>query len=321
MRTLIALLAATALSGMAFADNHAKPAEAAPASSPASSPAPAPDLVERTGTIDLATPMGALEAQRKIWCSLNDNETITFYWHGKAFSRRQGERDIHLFDVEGMNIRQCGTVTDPARGDGYKTTSREILLYKDPKTGEVLSKWTNPWTGEVVDVLHVANDPVNGAFYLKNRDGSDLTWSGTVSGPMWWVTFTVPLFYKNELGGDYEAEIGGTYHATEMFGFHGDLAQLTDRSQPIGETHVSWTRISQFLPWMKMGGRDGAIYMHTAGRKLTSFDELSDTMKEQITLHYPEYAEAPPVSDTRKNETSWSYFRKIREGLIEAPKR
>ena len=68
---------------------------------------------------------------------------------------------------------QCTAIVKDSekRGKGYKLVSREILLYKDPKTGEVLSKWENPWSGETVDVLHVANDPVN--FTNLRRSGRD----------------------------------------------------------------------------------------------------------------------------------------------------
>lgn len=72
-----------------------------------------------------------------------------------------------------MNIRQCATITDPKQGKGWRLVSREILLYLDPKTGEVVRSWKNPWTGETVPVLHVANDPVNQRpSFVTNPDGS-----------------------------------------------------------------------------------------------------------------------------------------------------
>jgi len=74
-----------------------------------------------------------------------------------------------------MNIRQCVAVEDPERGTGYKLVSREILLYLDPQTGEVLETWQNPWSGETVRVLHVANDPVNSTSYVTGRDGRPIS--------------------------------------------------------------------------------------------------------------------------------------------------
>ncbi len=273
------------------------------------------------GQLDLDNPDDAFTAARKTQCSTIDGQQITWWWHGKAYSRRQGERDRHLFNVEGMNTRQCTTISDPKKGEGYKLVSREILLYKDPKTDEVLATWENPWTGEIVDVLHVANDPVNFTAFKIGRDGKPASFRGTILGDKWWMTTTVPLWYPNILASEFQKEIGGTYHATEMFNFMGDLESLLDEETTTAEVQVGWVRMSDWLPWMMMNGRDGVIYMHTAGLKLDSWDEMSETMKNEIATHYPEYKTPPPADDDRRNETSWSYYKKIRDGERKAPQR
>lgn len=263
----------------------------------------------------------ALQINRKVMCSTVDGEAKTFWWHGKAFSRRMGERDKELFVVEGMNVRQCTAVSDPEKGDGFKLVSREILLYKDPQSGEVLSTWDNPWTGETVEVMHVANDPVNFTMYETGRDGKPISWGATILDDRWWQTTTVPLFYPNPLASAYQAEIGGTYHATEMFNFMGDTDSVLDPERSDANVQVGWVRMSDWLPWMKMGGRDGVIYMHTAGRKLESWDDMSDLMKAEIRTYYPDYVAPPPLDDERRNETSWLYYKKVRDGERMLPDR
>jgi len=261
--------------------------------------------------LDLATPEGALAAQRKIACSLEDGVPITYYWHGDMYSRVPGERDKLLFKVEGMNVRQCGTVEDPQRGKGYRLVSREILLYRDPQSGEVARDWKNPWTGETVKVVHVANDPVNmRPTFARSADGKPTKFEGTVFQDSWWQTSTIPLFYENPLGGDYQKYVGGTYHATEMFNFFGSVANLVDDRKPSADTRVGWVRLSSWLPWMQMGGRAGEVYFHTAGRKIGGWDELPEGMKAEIRANYPIYNAPPPLDDARPNETSWTYFKK-----------
>jgi hypothetical protein len=261
--------------------------------------------------LDLGTTEGSLTAMRKIQCSMENGQPVTYWWHGRAYSRVPGEADRVLFEVEGMNIRQCGPLTDDANAPSFKQVSREILLYKDPDTGEVLRSWVNPWTEKTVDVIHVANDPVNARFAEKGRDGRPFLLPFSVLGDQWWLTSTVPLFYTNPLGGDFQKYVGGTYHATEMFNFFGDLAALEDEGVDSVPARVGWVRMSKWLPWMEMGDRAGLIYFHTAGRKLDSFDDLSETMKAEIAANYPDYAEPPPLDDERRNETSWSYFKKV----------
>ena len=271
--------------------------------------------------VNLDTPEGALEAMRKVQCSTVDGKDITFFWFGRAYSRRMGERDKNIFNVEGMNVRSCITVNDPEKGLGYKLVSREILLYLDPETGDVLKTWENPWSGEEVEVMHVANDPVNFESFVTGRDGKPTKFGGDVLGDKFQMSFTVPLFYPNPLASEYQKQIGGVYHATEMFNFMGDLDNLIDPETDTARVAVGWARMSDWLPWMNMQGRDGIIYMHTAGRKLESWDDMSDRMKTEIRTHYPEYTTAPPDMDDRKNMTSWKYYKAVKDGEITLPKR
>jgi hypothetical protein len=261
--------------------------------------------------IDLGTPEGANLAARKIQCSANDNVPTIYYFHGEAFSRVPGERDRKLFDVEGYNVRQCVTVNDPVRGAGWRIISRELLLYVDPTTGELLREWKNPWTGQTVKVLQTANDPVNQRpVFAKAADGTPAKWPGTISGDTWWNTITVPLFYINPLGGEYQKNVGGYYHATEMFNFFGKVSELVDPKNVNPAIEVGWVRLADWLPWMEMSGRAGIIYIHAAGRKLESYEQLPTVMRKAIETEYPEYRNPPPGDDSRENETSWTYFKK-----------
>jgi hypothetical protein len=70
------------------------------------------------GSIDPSTPDGFVQVSRKVQCSLKDEEPVTFTWAGRAYARVPGERDKHIFNLEGMNVRQCVTVEDETRGTG-----------------------------------------------------------------------------------------------------------------------------------------------------------------------------------------------------------
>ncbi|MEO7385702.1 MAG: DUF1838 family protein, partial [Gammaproteobacteria bacterium] len=160
---------------------------------------------------DLATPEARLVALRRIQCSEADGKPVTFYWKGMAYSRVPGEPDRQLFKLEGMNTRQCGRLAGGKDKAEFRLVSREILLFEDPVTGEVLRTWSNPWTGKTLDVVQVANDPVNGNYGLVGRDGKPANLPFEVLGNQWWLTTGVPLFYTNPLAGDYQRYVGGTY--------------------------------------------------------------------------------------------------------------
>ena len=265
--------------------------------------------------LDIGTPEGAITAFRKVQCSTEDSRPTVYYWVGETYSRVPGEPDRLLFRFEGMNTRQCVTVIDPIRGQGFRQVSREILFYQDPTTGEIIDEWQNPWSGETVQVLHIANDPVNfrAPIFPLKADGKPFETDLQVMGDHWWSTTTVPLFYRNPLGGDFQDHVGGTYHAVEMFNFFGRMSDLTDPQTRSADVNVAWARISDWLPWMKMRGRAGNLYFNGAGRKLDRYAELPASMRAAIEARGPIYKEPPPVDDQRPNETSWTYFKKHME--------
>ena len=269
------------------------------------------NAIAADGAIDFNTGAGYLQAQRKIHCSLRDNEPVTYVWKGRAYARVPGVRDRMLFQVLGMNVRQCVSVSDSEKGEGYRIVSREIMLYLDPKTGAILREWTNPWSGETVEVLHVANDPVNQPpRFAVGRDGKERKFEPEVIDDVAFLTYEIPLFYTNVLGGAYQPYVGGTYHATEIFDLTANIKDLADLSKHTAAVNVAWVRIAQWLPWMKMGGRAGLMYFNATGKKLASWDALPALLKNEIKANYPAYTEPPAGDDARPNETSWTYFKK-----------
>ncbi len=262
--------------------------------------------------IDLDSPEGYVQAVRKMHCSLRDGKSSVFSWQGHAYSRVPGERDRKLFAVEGMNVRQCEARTDPKLGVGYRMVSREIMLYKDPETGEVLRTWTNPWTGKELEVIHVANDPVNQpATFGRKPDGSVRSLGLVMYGKTFFRPLEIPLFYPNPLGGDYQQQVGSVYHSAEIFDFSGNIDDLRNARKDTAQVNVAWMRMAPWLPWMDMGDRVGMMYFNAVGGRLPSWRALSATLRQEIRNHYPEYRQPPPLDDQRRNETSWTYFKKV----------
>lgn len=265
--------------------------------------------------LDPDTPEDAVEIMKRAQCGVKDAVPAVYYWSGKVYSRVDGEPDRLLFAGEGMNIRQCATVTDPKRGKGYRQVSREVMIFTDPATGAILRDWTNPWTGETVEVLHIANDPVNvPATFPRSTDGKPFRFGYKRIGPWLAMPLEVPLFYHNVLAGDYQEYIGGKYHAMEIFDFIAHADEILDTRAPTAHPSVSWVRISDWMPWMKMRGRQGQLVFNAVGTKLDSFDALPALLKDEIAARYPDYTRPPPTDDDRPNETTWTVFRKWVDG-------
>ncbi len=264
--------------------------------------------------LDANKPEDAVKIMRKLQASLQDGESVTYWWEGNVFSRVPGEKDRLLFTYIAMNVRAAQTVTDPEKGYGYRMVSRELLLYMDPQTKQVLKTWKNPWSGKDAEVMHIANDPVNSRPTFANANGpTPFKISGQFKEGMFFMTTEVPLFYSNPLAGDYQEFVGGTYQAIEIFNFACSEADLLDPTKNSSEGIVAWNRVSKWLPWMEMGDRAGQLIFSGLGKKLKTWDDLPEVLKAEIKANYPIYTTAPPVDDTRPNETSWTYFKKVME--------
>lgn len=264
--------------------------------------------------LNLEDPDDAIRLLMKVRCSLNDGETALYWWEGRMYSRKPGEKDRHLFNVQGMNIRHCETLSDPVRGLGFVARSRELMFYLDPETNEVLRTWTNPWTGEEVEVVQVANDPPGN--YRENwaRDEEGNPSAGLYfffkDGVMMHGGGAARLFYSNPLGGGYQQNVGGIYHAMEFGTSASPAGEILDGDTPVARDRViSWGRVSKWLPWMKMGDIPGVAVFHTAGMRLSSYDELPAVVMDEITANHPEYVEPPPIRTENPRETSWTVFK------------
>jgi Protein of unknown function (DUF1838) len=262
--------------------------------------------------LDAAKPEDALEIMKRTQCAAKDGDTAVYYWSGKIYSRIDGEPDRHLFNGEGMNIRRCVTVNDPNRGKGWRQVSREVMFMIDPESGKIVDKWVNPWTGETVDVMQINNDPVNGRpSFANGADGKPYSITLKPMGRNTLMPLEVPLFYHNVLGGEYQDYVGGKYHAMEIFDFAFDTNEMMDTKNPTAYPTIAWVRISDWLPWMKMRGRQGQVIFNAMGTKLKSYADLPAVIKDEIAAHYPTYTDAPPGDDARPNATTWTEYKKL----------
>jgi hypothetical protein len=274
--------------------------------------------------LDPANPADAFEISKRAQCGEADGKPAVYYWSGRVYSRVTGEPDRHLFNGEGMNIRQCVAVSDPKRGKGYRLVSREVMFYLDPKTNEVLRTWQNPWTDETVEVMHINNDPVNSRpSFPLDANGNPVPAPRLLRQGKWLLMpLEAPLFYDNPLAGSYQDYIGGKYQAMEIFDFAFDAREMLDTKNPTAYPTVSWVRISDWMPWMKMRGRQGQMVFNAMGAKLKSYDELPATIKTEIATNWPIYTAPPPGDDPRPNATTWTVFKKLvdeRQGTAPKP--
>ena len=60
-------------------------------------------------------------AQKTSCGTMREGKTRYGVWEGRAYSRVPGEKDRHLFNLLGINVRHCSTHSDEVRGSGYRS--------------------------------------------------------------------------------------------------------------------------------------------------------------------------------------------------------
>ena len=236
----------------------------------------------------------------KTRCSTDGTPTF-LVWSGYLYSFVPDEPKRKLFKIVGMNVARC---IDQGNGV-WDFTSREINLYLDPETGEIQRHWQNPWTGEMLPVVHVANSPIQGTF--RHNIPAEVDGDTT--------TFIFDLFaqYPNPLADDPKfAEYCDRpiYNAVELFKLAVPTADLEDpTTTTVSKLVLSWNRVGPWLPWMKMKQRSGHLIYSASGKKVKDFSDLPSILKKEIETRVPFYKDAPAQKIEGEEMTSWSYFK------------
>ena len=259
--------------------------------------------------LDLDDPEVNAQAYARVRGSLDPDEHVYYYWSGYIYSQQdvdpyapgQSDWGAPILRFDGFNVARLRP-----SGDGYfDVLTREVSLYRNMQ-GQIIDCWNNavlePDESDYVRVLHVQNDPVN--FTVGSLDYVEL-------GETLAFSVEVPLTYVSPLPVDeyplYSAS--NTYQSTELFNFYTLRADLEDASQLSVPAHISWVRVGQYLPWMKVGQLPGKLVYHAQGYKvMDGWDGLPEDLREWVQVHAPEFQEAPGSVTTGTNMTSWRYF-------------
>jgi hypothetical protein len=234
--------------------------------------------------------------------SLDPNRSTFLIWTGSIYAYIPGEKRNRLFKMMGMSVCRC----IPTEEGSWDFTSRELTYYLHPETGEILRKWENPWTGELLTVMHVANNPVQGLF--KGKFPAQIDEDDT--------TFVFDLFstYPNPLAEDpkfADYSPNPTYQAAELFKLTSPTKELLNpETISVSKLQLCWDRMGPWVPWMKMGDRSGQLIYSAYGRKVSGFEELPQLLQDEINTRVPLYKNAPKAFIDGEDITSWLYFQK-----------
>lgn len=151
----------------------------------------------------LATPEGYLKYDIKKGASLRPSYEAVGYWNGSVLGWEESEEGqveySRLFYFEGVNVRRVEEQEDGS----YLSFSREVSVYRDLETGDILQAWSSTFLNRDNEVFEVANDPVNAHLTPGVGQHSYSLHHTSFSGDFW-------LDYPNPLQpGEYPAFSSG----------------------------------------------------------------------------------------------------------------
>ncbi|WP_338811888.1 DUF1838 domain-containing protein [Bernardetia sp. Wsw4-3y2] len=258
----------------------------------------------------------------------NSAKESTYYWEGNIYSFIDGERSKKIMGMKGFSMSRW-LKTDSSR----QLLTREVALYTDKRTGEIIEKMKNPFLDEnskvnkdSLEVIHVWNNPVNQRFpydikenYEQNRDESTVYGIPYSELGQDMVCFYADIFLtypslitRKEFPQNVQSDL---YQGAELFQFFVRKSDLENPMITDMPATISWTRIGQWLPFMNMGDKQGYLVYQCRGYKiLEGFEGLPQDIKDYVRAKQPIFEHAP-TEYSQPNETSWSYFKKVKNQL------
>lgn len=272
--------------------------------------------------LNFEDPYDNLYAFGKIWGSYD--APVLSGFHGLMYARIGARRLVPLFGYTGTGCMQSKVDQD---GNVW-IRGKETGYFTDLATGDILETWKNPWTGKTVEVFNFYNPAMGGKLTAEMprfamgaaRDDATLMNDGTHrhasgSGTSGTVPFILPFeTYGDDLmlAWDYaheytnpvtpegwpEASTGPRISPSEHFTFCMSLAEMRDRSVPTSRFVAGFSRLSQWWPWMRMGGHElaesgvvfGRIFSH---KGLKGTGDIPPKVLAYIETHAPNYLTVP----------------------------
>lgn len=266
----------------------------------------APDRSLKGPFLDLSTPQGNREA----WARLLGNTDMRSTKYGWADGIVQGVRPGEAVrDLVGFKMMSCARLIPFEDGSpGYRKILREIGVYTDLETGEVLTEWRNPYLNETVRVVPITNDPFNHTiteYYPDPPRYGGLNAAAPPRRPLLMdyrrrggtlnLLSHINLFYPAALQpAKWPRESGSPFNqVTETFLYQIDWAAMQDRRRTSVEYDGTWMRTTPWMPWMLMGPSSGHAQYACFMGAVDSIDRLDPALVAHVERNHPKYLTAP----------------------------
>lgn len=256
--------------------------------------------------VDLTTPIGTMEA----WSRLLGNTDMKSTKHGWAQGLIQGVRPGEAIrDICGFTMMSCARLLPHESGIGYRKVLREIGLYTDLATGEIVEEMVNPYLNERVKVVPITNDPFNQEItqyapmppsYGGLNKGAPpqrkpLVLDWTRRGDTLNLFSHINLFYPSSLPpAKWPRENANPFNqVTETFLYQIPWADMQNAKKTSVEYGGTWSRTTPWLPWLLMGPTPGHAQYSTFMGSYDDINRIDRKTLDYVQKNHPLYMTAP----------------------------
>ncbi len=232
---------------------------------------------------------------RKLRYRLDD--TVFYWWLKSTKYGRTGNRLQPLYDMDIGTIFQA---RDAAAG-GFAVTSLEIAFTVDRESDELLERFRNPYTGELLTPRDVPVGPAtiryaaSGPEFPVELPGADLDVRPRIEllaregGELWLREDTQSVVTP-------QAGDGPPFLVTDWATYRATLADLENPALASAPCTVSFQAISSWPRWLAMGEREGGTLSRGSGRKVERYAELPASFRQRLEQAFPDIARDPAAA-------------------------
>ena len=238
-----------------------------------------------THSLNLNDPAKNLEALIKLRADVSGAETLTGI-PGEVWAWVPGEGNYLLFSSYGIGATRAEQVET-----GWRLYHREITYFTDPKSGEILQHWDNPFTGRRVEVQHVQEESLNQLLEFA-------------AGPRKYAVVEDDLVFSDSAFQIMDADMSRAsyplhsqhdkFQTAELSGIKGRVSEIMNPEVTSVACSTAWTRLGQWMPFMEMGNRPGVMVYHNHAFKFRDgADQLPSNIRDYTVSHYPQFLVSP----------------------------
>ena len=264
------------------------------------------DLARLKGPfLDLMTPAGNMHAFARLMGNTDMKSTKYGWARGIIQGVRPGEA---VRDLCGFTMLSCAKLLPHESGVGYRKVLREVGLYTDLASGEIIEEMVNPYVGERVKIVPITNDPFNHtitpfaptppSYGGLNRAAPppqpfQLNWERR--GSTLNLFSHINLFYPSSLPPrKWPRENGNPFNqVTEMFLYQIAWPDMQNARKTSVEYGGSWNRTTPWLPWMLMGPTPGHCQYSTFMGAVDDINRIDRKTLDYVQKKFPLYMSAP----------------------------